>query len=399
LEEKIMEIINPKMIGDINKSKIIELIKSCPISRSEIADLLNISRPAVTKNVNALLETGIIREGETDDSLAGRKPLLLEFNNSFGYVMGINIRSKTIQIVLGDLTGRKIDDDKLAIADKNNALTVYKQICKSISSIAERNGMELKDVFTVGISSPGIKDPNTGGHLLNPFIKNWEKINLVDMLKRDLNLECFEFNDVDMSTMGERLSGKGKNCSSFVYIKLWDGFASRYMSNSQIHRGLNNAAGEIGFMLLGEEFLQEGIGTSGKLENMMINSGVADLYKKLSENSITDIDEKSEFGIKEIIGLSKNGDTAAIEVVKKLIKYTAMTIVNITSILDPELIILGGDLVNVDDNYISEMTEIISNNFPFTPRIEKSELGGDSEVIGCISVALEEANKKLQLLW
>ncbi len=387
-----MDIINPKMIGDINKSKIIELIKNQPISRAEIADVLKISRPAVTKNVNALIESGLVKEGKTDDSPSGRKPLLLEFNTSFAYVMGINIRSKTVQIVLADLTGNIIDKDDLKITDNNNSINLYNQICNSIAKITDRNNILLKDIYSVGISSPGIKDPKTGGHLLNPFQKDWDKINLVEMLMKDMNLECLEYNDVDMSAMGERLTGKGKNCSSFVYIKLWDGFAARYMMNGQIFRGVNNAAGEIGFMLLGEEFLQDEIEATGKLEKMIVNSGVSELYSKLSGRT-------DEIGIKEIIRLSKNSDKAAIEIVKRLIRYAAMIIVNITSILDPEMVILGGDLIYLDKEYIEEITKLINKNFPFTPRIEKSELADESEIIGCISVALENANKKLQLLW
>lgn len=387
-----MEITNPKMIGDINKSKIIDLIKRQPISRAEIADILNISRPAVTKNVNALLEIGLVREGRTNHAPSGRKPQLLEFNTSFAYVMGINIRSKTVQIVLADLKGSIIDKEELKISDRNNALALYNQICHSIKQIINQRNIRLEDIYSVGISSPGIKDPKTGGHLLNPFLKDWDKMNLVEMLKQDLNLDCLEYNDVDMSAMGERLAGKGTDCNSFVYIKLWDGFASRYMMDGRIYRGVNHAAGEIGFMLLGQEFLQDKIDATGKLEKMIINSGLSELYNKLSGQT-------GERDIGEIIKFSKTDDKAAIEIVDKLIQYAAMIIVNIASVLDPEMIILGGDLVNLEQEHMERISNLVSNNFPFKPKIEKSQLGDESEIIGCISVALENASKKLQLLW
>lgn len=387
-----MEVINPKMIGDINKSKIIELIKKQPISRAEIANVLNISRPAVTKNVNALIELGIVREGKTDDAPYGRKPQLLEFNASFAYVMGINIMSKTVQIVLADLTGKIIDKEDLMISDKNDSIALYNQICRSITQIVNRRNIRLEDIYSVGISSPGIQDPKTGGHLLNPFLNGWDQLNLVEMFKNDLNLDCSEYNDVDMSAMGERLKGKGKDCSNFVYIKLWDGFAARYMMDGQIYRGVNNAAGEIGFMLLGEEFIQDKIEASGKLEKMVGNAGISELYTQLSGN-------EGERDIKEILRLSKSSDKTAIEIVNKLIVYVSMAIVNIASVLDPEMVILGGDLINLDDEHIDRITNLVSRNFPFTPRIVKSELAEKSEIIGCISVALENASKKLQLLW
>jgi len=393
-----MDILRPKMIGDINKSKILELVKNRSTSRAEMADILNISRPAVTKNVNTLIEVGLIKEGRLEDSESGRKPLLLEFNKTFGYVLGINVRSKIIQIVLADLMGNILDKEIIDIGN-NDSFEVYEQIKKSIIHLIDRKEIKLEEVLSVGISSPGINDLKSGGYVLNPFIKHWNRLNLVKKLKADLDLDSVVFNDVDISVMGERLKGNAKECNDFAYLKLWDGFAARYIIGGRMHHGVNNAAGEIGFMVLDEKFLQKQLNTTGKLESIITNSGISDMYKQYASQKNICVNDKDEFDIKEIIKLKENGNAAADITINKLITYISMVIINICTVIDPELIILGGDLINVDDVFIDNIVKTINNNFPFPPKIVRAALGEESEIIGCISVALEEANKKLQMLW
>lgn len=394
-----MRIANSKMIGDHNKLEIMELIKRSPISRAEISKILKISKPAVTKNVNVLMSVGLIKEGKTDDSPMGRKALLLEYNYTFAYILGINIGSKNLQINLADLGGNIIDMEISKIKNNENAEDVYNQIVDSMKSVINKKNLKLQNILSVAISSPGIRNPETGGYEFNPFIKNWDKLDLPKLLKNDLNLDCVVFNDVDMSIMGERLKGIGVNYNNLAYLKLWDGFAARLIINGQIYRGINNAAGEIGFMMLGENYIQDKSDETGYLEKLISNEGVSNLYKELSISNGVDSAEDKELTIKSIVELANKKDLIAIKVLKKLTKYLVMVIINIVVVVNPEIVILGGDLTNVNDAFMDNIHEILSNNFPYKINVVRGSLGENSEIVGCIFVALKEANEKLKLLW
>ena len=76
-----MKVLNPTDIGDQNKLSILQIIKENDgISRQEISKRLKLSAPAVSKNIAALLETGIIREAGIDSTSMGRKPIQLKYN-------------------------------------------------------------------------------------------------------------------------------------------------------------------------------------------------------------------------------------------------------------------------------------------------------------------------------
>lgn len=394
-----MRVSNPKMIGDHNKLEIMELIKKSPISRAEIAKILKISKPAVTKNVNVLINIGLIKEGKTDDSLMGRKALLLEYIFTFAYVLGINIGSKNLQVTLADLGGNIIEMEVSKIKNRENPEDVYNQIIDSIKNILNKKNLKHQDIIFVGISSPGIRNAKTGGYEFNPFIKYWDKLDLVKLLKNDLNLDCVVFNDVDMSMMGERLKGTGINYNNIAYLKLWDGFAARLLINGQIYSGINNAAGEIGFMMLGENYIKDKSDETGYLEKLISNEGVSNLYKELSLLSGVDFAGYKELTIKSIVKLANKKDLIAIKVLDKLTKYLAMVIINIVAVVNPEIVILGGDLTNVNDTFMDNMHKILNNNFPYKTNVVRGSLGENSEIVGCISVALKEANGKLRLLW
>lgn len=390
---------NPKMIGDANKQRIIDLIRENKISRAEIADTLNISRPAVTKNVNALLRAGIVVEGKLDDSPIGRKPLLLEFNKDFKYVMGINIRSKHVEVALADLYGTILDKELFSIASKDNPEIVYKQILESIVRITDKKNVNISDILSVGISSPGIRSFKTGGYVLNPFIKHWDRLDMTKMFREDLGIDCIISNDVEMSILGEKRKGICKDYNNIAYLKLWDGFAARFMINGQIIYGKDYAAGEIGFMTLGEDYLQNDIDVSGHLEKTIINSGISKAYKEIKTTCGFSIDMDKEYTIKELFRLKEEGDCAAKAVIINLVNTISMVIINISTVLNPEIVVLGGDLVDISDLFIDEVYKIVKNNFPFPPKIVRGKIGRDSEIAGCISAALYEADKKIQELW
>lgn len=394
-----MKVLNPKMIGDLNKLEIMEIIKKSPISRAEISKILKISKPAVTRNVNVLLNVGLIKEGQIDDSPMGRKALLLEYNYTFAYILGVNIGSKKLQIALADLGGNIIELEVFDIKNKENPEDVYNQIVDSIKYIINKKDLMIENILSVGVSSPGIRNPETGGYELNPFIKSWDKLNLDKLLKIDLNLDCIVFNDVDMSIMGERLKGMGVNYNNIAYLKLWDGFAARLIINGQIYRGINNAAGEIGFMMLGENYIQNKPDVTGYLEKLISNGGVSNMYRELSLSNDVNVTENRELSIKQIVNLANKKDFIAIKVLDNLTKCLAMVIINIVSVVNPEIVILGGDLTNVSDAFMDNIHEILNNNFPYKTNVVRGSLGDNSEIVGCISVALKEANEKMRLLW
>jgi predicted NBD/HSP70 family sugar kinase len=91
----------------------------------------------------------------------------------------------------------------------------------------------------------------------------------------------------------------------------------------------------------------------------------------------------------EIFQLSESKNDDAKRVVDEAIVYLGMALVNVISVLDPEVVILSGGIgKHIGEKYKMELTDIISAHVPYVPELLYSELGGEANVLGAIALAL-----------
>ena len=101
-----MKIYNPTDIGDRNKLSILRLIKENDgISRQEISRRLHLSAPAVSNNVSALIENGIVYENGCDDTSLGRKPKQLSYKGDLYYVISVELMPQKVRGGIADMYG------------------------------------------------------------------------------------------------------------------------------------------------------------------------------------------------------------------------------------------------------------------------------------------------------
>lgn len=399
-ERTFFDLANPKMIGDKNKASIIRLVRAKgPISRADIARQLNLSPPAVSNNINALLEAGIIKEIGTYDSSVGRKPVLLCFNSTFGYVLGIDIGEYKIRCGVANLDGDIIDFNEVPTMANEGGEFVLKRVNNIILSMLEKNRINNDKILAAGIGSPGIKNVNTGTNILAPFIKSWDQINIKNRMEEKFKFPFIVENDVDMSIIGEYWKGAGRNYENMAYIKLGDGVAARFILNGRLYRGINFAAGEIGFMLPDKELIQDRFCEQGALEKLICNDAIASNYKNKYEQLKGKKFPDEDISISDVLKRWEEGDDIANLIVEDIKIYLGIALINIISILNPEVIILGGQLSDVPQQFIVSLKDMLSKHVLFIPEIIPAQLGNNAGVIGAIAVALAKAEKLLSSFW
>jgi DNA-binding transcriptional ArsR family regulator len=101
---------NQEMIRITNQTLILDLIREKGlISRADIAKLLNLSPPSTSGNISRLLEMNMIREVGEGISCGGRKPILIELNKEYGYIVAVDMSCGDIRISLGNICAEVID--------------------------------------------------------------------------------------------------------------------------------------------------------------------------------------------------------------------------------------------------------------------------------------------------
>ncbi len=390
-----MKVSIPSEIGDQNKYAILKLIKeNAGISRNYIAKSLHISATAVSKNVNALIAAGIVREEGTNYSTLGRKPVMLHFNSEMLCVLGIEIMPQVLRGAISDLNGTVLKLLNVPSMIEQGAASVLSQLDQLINTligICPKNSR----VATATIAFPALSAQYDENNLMSTFAPEWKEIDIRKHVEEKFNISVTVKNDVELDLIGECYKGAGVNYKNIFYLKYGEGFAARAMINGKLLGGYNGAAGELGYYIneipKSDRFLCPGV------TEQFLCRDIFNEYKNKSEKQIDEKDSKLKF--RDLVNFADSGDDAAIDIVNHVVDSIAVIIANMVLMLDPEIVILGAEASYLRESDITRIEQILKATCPFVPKIVLSTLGFNSSIIGGINIALKDAERELVNYW
>lgn len=214
---------------------------------------------------------------------------------------------------------------------------LYNKIKKLIKMVPN-----YENINAIGIGIPGSVNKRLGQIITSQNVNILKGYPLVEKLTKDFNKTIYIENDAKVATFAEAISGKGKEKNIVCYITISTGLGGGLVINKKIYDGSNNLGAYFARMIL------DGENTSNSLI-----SGTA-LLKQAKEK--IDLKITNTF---ELFDLERNGNQIAKEVVKDFKKYLTVLLLNISSTINPDIIILGGGVLKSKDNYLLE----VINNF------------------------------------
>ncbi|RDW20614.1 ROK family transcriptional regulator [Oceanobacillus chungangensis] len=376
---------NSAYIKKINKQLVLKwIINEKSTSRASISKALSISKPTISAIVDQLLEEGWIYEtgNGVSSTSGGRKPVNIKFNPKKAYIIGIDIGGTKIAIGITDLNGNVcglIDFPTQQYLDGD----IFTEIKIRVEALKKELQIDDSKILGMGVGVPGVVEVETGIVHEAPAM-GWRDFPVGEKLHSQFAYPVYIDNDVNISVLGEHWKGVGIDKKNLVYIAIGTGIGSGIMINGELYRGSNNSAGEIGYMVTDREYARtyqpifEGYGF---LESV---SGGSSIGSKLSARIGKEITAKDAFD------LYVKNDKDAVEVVDFAIENLSLGIANYISLLDPELIVLGGGVSESYPVISRKMEDIISR---FTPRkceVVQTSFGKEAGVIGAVALFLKE---------
>lgn len=318
-------------------------------------------------------------------------------------IVGIDLGGTKILAAVVTEEGTIIGRAKKRTRAEKGAMEVLERICATIRSAIESSGVSQSEIAAIGIGSPGPLDPESGIVVVAPNL-GWKNVNVKAALEGEFQIPTFVENDVNAGTLGEYHLGAGRGVSDLVGIFVGTGIGSGIIINHQLYRGFNKTAGEIGHMIIVENGPLCGCGNRGCLEALAsrpamrksilseIEAGKKSLITKLVGKNPTQI--KSQY-FAECLA---QGDKVVTEALKKGTRYLGIGIAGIINFLNPEMIILGGGVVEaMKDFYLAEVSNTVSEfAFPHAARgirIVPAQLGDDAGILGASVMARLQLKK------
>lgn len=371
------------LIKNINKANVLDVIKKMqPISRIEVSKVLKMSKSTISTIVDELIEEGLVIEnGYGEKGTVGRKPIQLSFNPDARFVIGISVESTNSIGILTNLEGKILKKIKWETGIKEEA---FNGIVKGIEELTE----EDKNIIGIGIGLPGITDIQKG-IVVAPGLK-WSNFDLKKRLSEIFNYNIYLDNSVNYAALGERWIGCCREIENFVLINIGNGIGSGIYVNGTLLRGNSYAAGEVGYMAIGED----------AFERVYSYEDYGYFERKASLSSLVESVSKSLSYVKTIEGVVKEykkQNPVCVQAVSQFIKNLSMGIANIVSILNPEAIIIGGDILNYEIDICQELKEKVKRIVPFDFYIKVAQLGEDASAIGAVADVLLNTNNLILL--
>jgi predicted NBD/HSP70 family sugar kinase len=123
------------------------------------------------------------------------------------------------------------------------------------------------------------------------------------------------------------------------------------------------------------------------MENIVSGTGVAEQARKLLSGIKTAV-ELDALTASDVFDAARSGETWAVQIVDETVEYLAMTIATVSTLLDPELVVVSGGVSNSNDLLLPHILERLDGVIQHIPRLEVSTLGARATVMGAISLIL-----------
>lgn len=281
-----------------------------------------------------------------------------------------------------DLGGTKtatalVDESgNMRLRQKQHAGRSMAESVEQIALAAQEAGSEA---VAVGVIVPGIFDVRTGLSWC-PNLWGMEQVALRAALESRIKLPVFVDSDRTGYVLGESWLGAAKGLEDVVFVGVGTGIGVGILSGGRVIRGAHGIAGAAGWMALGPEW-EEKYERLGCWEAESAGPSVAAGFGAATAE--------------DVVAAAKRGDDRAIALLEHAARYTGRGVANLVSLLNPEMVVLGGGLLQGAHEWMLDVIREVALMWaqPIAARrcrFELTQLGEDAGLLGAARLAQRE---------
>ena len=313
-----------------------------------------------------------------------------------GYIAGGDLGGTNLRLALADMSGTILARWSSPTVALRGPEAVIQLICRGVKNMLHEVAAPLDALRSIAIGVPGVTDVDNGVVIATSYLMGWRDVPLRALLEKALNVAAFVDNDVNMAAIGEQGSGSAKDAKDFVFLAIGTGIGAGIVLNGKLHRGSSWAAGEIGYMLVpGVAEIPAESDQPGALESMIGGAGIKGQWQKFCSDEQTTL--PTEFNATEIFDRALDGNPQAKALLRQSATMLAQAIYNVSLVLNCPLFVLGGTVGM--HPALCEATQKMLDQWmvPGSPRLVRSSLGTDAQLLGSVRAALEAARARIIL--
>ena len=321
------------------------------------------------------------------------------------YYLAFDIGGTKVLAALVTMNFRVAAEKKIKVEPEKGRRIFLKTIEEAAVELLEDAGVSLKRIKAVGAGCPGIIRNPGGRILLSPNLPFLNGFELGRELKKKFGVPVAVENDVNTGLYGEQRFGAAQGKQHVLGIFMGTGVGGALILNGKIYHGALGAAGEIGHTYLIPPFMGISAVRPGTLEGLTGRMAIsADSGLLLMQQKAPHLYEETGYDVrriksKSILRALKAGDKALGELIGEKARYLGLAMANAVNLLNPEMIVLGGGLVEALGASFVALSRQAMETFALPPlvrgvRVVGAKLGDYAIVLGAAGLAESEGKAK-----
>ena len=321
---------------------------------TDLAKVLDLSIPTVTKLVEDMCQIGFLNTYGKLETSGGRHPHLYGLNPDACYFIGVDIRRYSVNIGLINFNGELVESQMNVPYVFENTMAGLDALCEIITKFIESLIIDVKKILNINVNVSGRVNPESG-YSYSWF--NFGEVPLSQLMSEQTGYEVSIDNDTRAMTYGEYLRSNISEKKDVLFVNVSWGVGLGIIIGGKVYAGKSGFAGEFGHTPAYDNGLICHCGKKGCLETEASGNAI---YRKLVErvqqgemSLLADAVMKGELITLEMIADAVNKeDTLCIELVEELGYELGKHIAGLMNLFNPEMVIIGGILSTTDDYLI-----------------------------------------------
>jgi predicted NBD/HSP70 family sugar kinase len=381
-------------LRESNRLRVVDALRERGIaSRGELAGITGLSRTTVAAVLTDLERAGLVgaRE-ERSESLRqpvkGRPPTRFGLNASAGAAVGVDFDHGHLRVAVADLSSTVLAERQAELDVDHDATEALDAAAEMLELVLADAGVDRRALVGAGMGLPGPIDRETETVGSSVILPGWVGLEPGRELASRLGLPVEVDNDANLGALAEVGFGAGRGLSDAIYLKVGSGIGAGLVLDGHVYRGSAGKAGELGHIQERPDGVLCRCGNRGCLETFASAPALVEQLRPAHGPDLT---------VADMLELVHAGDAGARRVIDDAGRAIGSVLGDVCTALNPEAIIVGGDLAAAGEPLLQAIRETITRRaLPDGAEsidVRPALLGPRAGVIGALTLVIGDTKR------
>ncbi len=324
-----------------------EIRRRGAISRTDIAEALELSPATVTSVSADLIGSGLVLECEPQAAAGrGRPKVRLSVNPERLTFAGAKLNDGALTVAILNFAGEVLSGVSLPLdAPPIAPERLAERLSEGVSMSLAPTGLARDEIAALGLGVPGFVELATGICHWSPLMTPGP-FPLRPLLARQLDLPVFVDNDANLATLAELWFGRGRGMTDFLVVTVEHGVGLGAVIGGELFRGSRGLGVEFGHIKVVDEGAPCRCGQRGCLEAYVADYALVRAAAETIDNFEAETKGRGMRDVDAVVrlaALADGGDAAAVAIYQRAGRMLGLGLANLVNLFDPSLIIVAGE--------------------------------------------------------